>query len=161
MNQNASTGLSRIPWPPLVLLNAIGLSWAMGRLVPLWSHGSASLRVVGWAVFTVGLALDIAAVLELRRHRANVLPTRAATTLVMTGPYRFSRNPIYLGNCIILIGLGFAGDNAWYWTVAGFAAWSVERLAIRPEERHLAQKFGDEWVCYRAKVGRWLGRQAE
>jgi protein-S-isoprenylcysteine O-methyltransferase Ste14 len=97
--------------------------------------------------------------LEMRRRRANILPHRAATALVTTGPFAWSRNPIYLANGLLLLGLGGLFDNAWFFVAAPVAAFATDRLAIRREERHLAALFGAAWSVYVGRVRRWLGRR--
>ena len=92
----------------------------------------------------------------MRRARANILPHRAATALVTAGPFSFTRNPIYFGNTLLLLGAALLLHDLWFVVAALVAALAVDRLAIRREEAHLAAKFGAEWEEYRQKVRRWL-----
>jgi protein-S-isoprenylcysteine O-methyltransferase Ste14 len=94
----------------------------------------------------------------MARRRANILPHRAATALVTDGPFAWSRNPIYLGNTLLLSGCGLAFGNAWLLVGAAVAAIAVTVLAIRREEAHLASRFGDAWMAYAARTRRWFGR---
>ncbi len=94
----------------------------------------------------------------MRRHRANILPHRAATALVTTGPFAWSRNPIYLGNTLMLIGFGLVLRNPWFLPAAAAAAVAVTHLAIRREEAHLEILFGPSWLAYRQRTARWFGR---
>ena len=110
-----------------------------------------ALRLVG-----LGLALDLWAMVTMQRQKANIMPHRAATALVITGPFGFSRNPIYLGNTLLIIGIGFLLANAWFFLAAGSAAFAVTKLAIEREEIHLAAQFGSQWTAYSAHVSRWL-----
>lgn len=150
---------NRIPWPPILFgvaaLGAIGL----GAVLP----GPASLNatpwtVLGWAVLLTALALDIAAMATMARQRANILPHRAATALVTSFPFNLSRNPIYLGNTIPMIGAAFAFANPWFLPAAMLAAFAVTHLAIRREEAHLAALFGAEWDAYARRTARWFGQ---
>jgi protein-S-isoprenylcysteine O-methyltransferase Ste14 len=75
---------------------------------------------------------------------------------VTWGPFRFSRNPIYLGNTLLLIGIGIAGGNYWFVLGALVSALLVDRLAIRREEQHLAARFGEAWTNYAQSTPRWL-----
>jgi protein-S-isoprenylcysteine O-methyltransferase Ste14 len=111
---------------------------------------------VGGLLVAFALGLDLWAMLEMRR-RANILPHRAATALVTTGPFAWSRNPIYLANGLLLLGLGGLFDNAWLIVAAPAAVFATDRLAIRREERHLAALFGAAWSEYMSRVRRWLG----
>ena len=105
----------------------------------------------------VGLGLDGLAILEMRRHHANILPHRAATALVTTGVFALSRNPIYLGNTELVAGAALAFGNLWFLIFAFIAAAVVEIIAIRREEAHLARLFGAEWNAYAARTPRWIG----
>ena len=111
---------------------------------------------VGGAIVLAGLGLDAAAMVMMHRRHANILPHRAATALVTSGPFAISRNPIYLGNTVLLTGLGIALENAWFPAAAIAAAWAVSVLAIRREEVHFAAGFGTAWADYARRVPRWL-----
>ncbi len=92
----------------------------------------------------------------MTRHRANILPHRAATALVTAFPFSISRNPIYLGNTMMLIGAGFLFANLWFLVTAALAAILVTELAIKREEAHLSTLFGAKWRDYAARTPRWI-----
>lgn len=151
---------SSFPWPPVLYAVAILSALAIQAWVyPLpWLPGT-----VGGMAFMAGLLLIAAAVFidvrtfaELRRHKTTILPTKAASRLVTSGPFSFSRNPIYLSNTMLTVGLGLALGNAWLLPAAFLAAYAVTKLAIEGEEKHLARKFGTAWHHYAKKVRRWL-----
>jgi protein-S-isoprenylcysteine O-methyltransferase Ste14 len=100
--------------------------------------------------------LLIAAIVTLRRHGTTVLPDVGATVLVTDGPFRRFRNPIYLADCLILLGLAELTKNVWFVIAAVVFAILVTWLAIRPEEAHLEARFGDAYLDYKAKTRRWL-----
>ena len=79
-----------------------------------------------------------------------------ATTLVTSGPFRRFRNPIYLADCLILLGLAELTKNVWFVIGAVVFAVLVTWLAILPEERHLERRFGEAYLDYKAKSRRWL-----
>ncbi|MDO9608113.1 MAG: methyltransferase [Brevundimonas sp.] len=149
---------NRWPWPPLITggaaVVAVVLSW-------IWTPHSltSGAFAVGVLLVALALGLDLWAMLEMRRRRANILPHRPATALVSTGPFAWSRNPIYLANALLLLGLGGLLDNAWFLIAAPIAALATDTLAIRREERHLALLFGADWVLYSGRVRRWCGRR--
>jgi protein-S-isoprenylcysteine O-methyltransferase Ste14 len=150
---------NRVPWPPILFGAAALAAWLAGRAVPLpwpWVPGLAPL---GAAMIAAGLALDFWAMAVMTRRRANILPHRAATALVTEGPFAWSRNPIYLGNTVLLTGCAVAFGNAWFLVAALAAAAAVSVLAIRREEAHLAARFGPAWTAYAARTARWLGRR--
>ncbi len=114
------------------------------------------VRLSGYALLAAGLAIDVSALVTLWRARTNILPHRAADRLITTGPYRFSRNPIYLGNSVSLAAAAFAFSNLWYLLAAVLVTAFVDRLAIRREEAHLAARFASDWNEYTRKTARWL-----
>ena len=145
-----------IPWPPLIAGGAAIAAVVLGQLVPLDGILPGGTGLLGAAIMLVGLGLDISAMLAMRRHHANILPHRAATALVTSWPFSISRNPIYLGNTVMLAGAAFAFANPWFMAMAAVAAQAVSVLAIKQEEAHLAALFGATWEDYAAHVPRWL-----
>jgi protein-S-isoprenylcysteine O-methyltransferase Ste14 len=150
---------NRIPWPPILFGSGVAASVLLGAALPGpdWLHG-LGWSALGWAFMLAGVGLDIAAMTTMSRQRANILPHRSATALVTTGPFAWSRNPIYLGNTIALSGAAFAFGNPWFLAAALVVAIAVTQLAVKREEAHLAQLFGAEWRAYTQRTARWFGR---
>ncbi len=147
---------NRVPWPPLLGAAALGLATLAQWVYPLPLGLGPAARWLGWGLIAVGLGLDLWGIATLWRARSNVLPHRAADALVASGPFAFTRNPIYLGNTTAIIGIGGAAHSLWFVLAALVMAKLVEALAIRREERHLALRFGRAWLDYSARVPRWL-----
>lgn len=145
-----------VPWPPLIYGAAVLTAVALRRLMPLDGWMPRKARPVGTVAMLAGLALDGSAMLSMRRHHANILPHRAATVLVTSWPFSISRNPIYLGNTLMLAGAAPAFGNPWFACVAVLAARAVTKLAIEREELHLAASFGAAWRSYATRTPRWL-----
>lgn len=149
---------NRIPWPPLIYLatvaGAVALQLASPLAFPGWMKPVAALA--GLALLTCGVLIDVTAIRALGRHGTTVMPHRSSAALVTTGPYAYSRNPIYLGNTIALAGLALVFDVPWFLILAPFAALWVQELAIKREEAHLAARFGAAWTEYAARVRRWF-----
>lgn len=155
---DAATRPSRVPWPPILYASSI-LCAAAGQLaLPLHfpARLTAALALLGIVCLGGGAGLGIAAIRRFRRAGTTVSPNRAAEKLVTDGPFSFSRNPMYLGNTLALIGLALIFDVPWFLVVAPAAMLCVQELAIKREEAHLAAKFGAEWASYAARVRRWL-----
>ena len=145
-----------IPWPPLVYL-AIGVAGFGLHTIAPWRVVPASVGLLfGLGVMTVGVLLDFWAMFVMMRARTNVLPHRGAGMLVTWGPFALTRNPIYLGNTLAMIGLGIA-FSGWFIILAVLAIVIIDLLAIRREEAHLAIRFGDGWHDYAHHVPRWIG----
>jgi len=111
---------------------------------------------LGAIVFTLALALVAWAISTMTRAGSNV-PTRLpTTTIVETGPYRFTRNPIYLGMVLGLMGLAIAFNSLWLLKMLVPFALVICYGVITREEAYLERKFGDVYRRYRARVRRWL-----
>lgn len=151
---------SSIPWPPILFVTAVGSAWMLGRPWgwPLAWPGldDRPARIVGAAIGLAGLALGIWALLTFVRAGTQVRPDQQATVLVTHGPYRRWRNPMYLAEVMILLGLAELTHNVWFAIVAPLFAVAVTVLAIVPEERHLEARFGDAYRDYMERSRRWL-----
>lgn len=149
---------SRVPWPPLLLVASGLAAWGLGRVYPLaWpGQGDLPARIVGLGIGIAGVLLLAWSALTLWRGRTTVRPDRSASALVVEGPYRFRRNPIYIADAMILLGLAELTRNVWLVAAVVPFLLLVTWLAILPEERHLEARFGDEWRAYRERVRRLL-----
>lgn len=148
-----------IPWPPVLFILLFAAAYAAGAAFPTPppTGMAAWFRLAGIAVAAAGIGLDLWSILTMHRHKTNVLPHRAADRLVTAGPFRFSRNPIYLGNTVLLAGFAIALANPFFLLAAALNVVLVTRLAITREEAHLAERFGDAWRTYASTVPRWIG----
>jgi len=118
----------------------LSFPWTMGGLIPL----------------AAGAALDLAASRALKRHQTTIKPFEVSTSLVTEGVFGVSRNPIYLGMILILIGVALLlGALTPFVVCAAFAVLLHYRF-VRIEERMLAERFGPEWRRYTACVRRWV-----
>jgi protein-S-isoprenylcysteine O-methyltransferase Ste14 len=158
MSTEAASRPSAIPWPPILFAGAIAAALLLGRAFPLVWPGldDAGARVVGYAFGLAGLALTAWGLVTLYRARTNILPHKGADRLVTEGAFRFRRNPIYMGEVLILLGLAQATLNIWLVAMAPVFAVAILLLAILPEERHLEARFGEEYLDYQARTRRWF-----
>ena len=145
-------------FPPGIYLIALGLGFLFQRLLPLsvgqsWRVGGGWL---GYALIVVGLSVMATSVGLFFRAGTTPNPTRPTTTLVIRGPYRFTRNPMYLGLTVLTAGIGLAAHTLWPALTALVAAVVTQRVVIAREERYLEQKFGAQYVEYAKGVRRWL-----
>jgi protein-S-isoprenylcysteine O-methyltransferase Ste14 len=149
---------SPVPWPPLLLAAAVGGGIVLQRLAPLTWPGLDDLpaRVIGLGIGALGIALAVWAIATLIRARTTVRPDRGASVLVTWGPFARWRNPIYVADVMILLGLAELTKNIWLAILAALFAMLVTWLAILPEERHLEATFGDAWRAYKERSRRWI-----
>lgn len=142
--------------PPLVYLGSIGLGVLVHLLWPVqWLPASVSVPI-GVMTMLVAGALFISAVRTLRKAGTPVPGNRPTTIIVSAGPYRFSRNPIYLAFTLLQLGLA-AWLNALGLMLAVLPAAALMALVVVPrEERYLERKFGESYLQYKARVRRYL-----
>ena len=147
-----------VPWPPILLALTVAGAWALGVAIPLGWPGVNDLpaRIIGRGLGVAGLALAGWSIATLVHARTTVRPDRGASVLVTAGPYRRWRNPIYMADVLILLGLAELTHNIWFAVLAPVFAVAVTWLAILPEERHLEAKFGDDYRVYRDRSRRWI-----
>jgi protein-S-isoprenylcysteine O-methyltransferase Ste14 len=148
--------------PPLVYAAASLLAWWLhGRvpllLFPMSSEIAAAARVVlMWGTGLTGVALVVYTRLLFVRAGTSLFPNRPTTALVRSGPYRFSRNPMYLSLSLITLALALLLNTAWLVVLVAVAIAIVDRVIIRREERYLERRFGDVYRAYCARVRRWI-----
>ena len=150
---------SPAPWPPIVYLAAAALAVGLHLWMPLpWLGTPAAdlLFVIGLLLCAFALAIDVFALRTLWRAGTTVMPHRPSAHLVTDGPFSFTRNPIYLGNTLLMIGAGLVAGVLWLVLLAPAAAFATQKLAIEGEERHLADRFGKRYRDYQKKVRRWI-----
>ena len=162
MNTEKPTHAERpntIPWPPILYGCAILGGWLLGHLYPLpfLPRFLAEMAfMLGLILIVTAIFIDVRTYLELRNHKTTILPTKGAAHLVTSGPFSFSRNPIYLSNTLLTFGIGLASANIWLFGTGIIAAFATHNLAILREEKHLTAKFGNEWRKYAKRVRRWI-----
>ncbi|HIE4015867.1 TPA: methyltransferase family protein [Pseudomonas aeruginosa] len=147
----------RIP-PPFFYLGALLLGLVAERFVILRSFGidSRLLVVTGVPLFVAGAAMMLAAAGLFRRLGTNVQPSRPTTLIATAGPYRWTRNPMYLGMALIYAGLAIGFDGPVAFALLPFVLIAIQTQVIAREERYLETKFGDDYRHYKAEVRRWL-----
>lgn len=150
---------NRLPWPPILYLAAVALAIVLNWLWPLpWLPDPLGefLFAVGILVAAGAIAIEVAAVRAMRRAKTTVMPNQRSEHLVTTGPFSFTRNPIYLGNTMLMIGIGLIFGVVWFIILAPVAAFATTKLAIEREERHLEARFGKHFRDYAKRVRRWV-----
>jgi protein-S-isoprenylcysteine O-methyltransferase Ste14 len=156
MDDTADTAQVIIP-PPLAWGLAIVAGLALKWLVPLpFLPADLPTGWLGAIVFVLALALGVWAIVTMTRAGSNVPTNLPTTTIVESGPYRFTRNPIYLGMFLGLIGLAIAFDNLWLLIMLVPFAFVIRYGVVAREEAYLERKFGDAYRGYRSRVRRWL-----
>jgi protein-S-isoprenylcysteine O-methyltransferase Ste14 len=150
---------NRGPWPALIYILAIAGGIALTVIYPLpWIEGPLHdiLFAVGWLLVAAGIALDATAIRALIRAKTTIMPTGTADHLVTSGPFSFTRNPIYLGNTTLTIGIGLIAGSLWFLIAALLAAFLTQAVTIVHEEKYLKARFGKKYLDYAHRVRRWI-----
>jgi protein-S-isoprenylcysteine O-methyltransferase Ste14 len=145
--------------PPILFVLGLGVGSALDTVAPLpmTPESLAPVRVVlGWAALVAGAGLLVWAMLTFARARTAIFPNRPARAVVAEGPYRFSRNPMYVALSGVVIGAGFVANKLWIVAVLPAVLVVLVALVIRREEHYLAVAFGEQYTSYQERVRRWL-----
>lgn len=141
--------------PPRVYLAALvgGVLLQLAMPLPFLPRG-----ITAGAILVIGaIALLWCAVAVFRAAGTPVPARRPTTAIVQTGPYRFSRNPIYLAYSLFLLGIAIWINSAWLLATLGVAVALMHFFVIRMEEEYLERRFGAQYLDYKASVRRWVG----
>src|SRR4051812_543756 len=150
----------RTPVPPdLVMLIAGTLMWTLHRWIPLGHWIFAPWQLLGLIPAVVGVAMVAAAIRRFSRAHTTVNPLdpTKASRLVTGGVFRLSRNPMYLGMLLILLGWAIALGSESPWLILPIFVVVITFFQIIPEEQALQSLFGTEYLPYRQRVARWIG----
>lgn len=134
----------------------LGGWWLDRQLLALPLDLGEAMVPLGWSAVVLGLALFAWTMWTFVRHRTTVNPYAGASALCTSGPFRFSRNPIYLGDWFVLLGVSLLLGTVWPLLFAPLI-WAMLRFGvIRHEEAHLEAKFGEDYRAYKTRVRRWI-----
>ena len=149
--------MQRSPQPPLLFLGCLLTGVALGYLHPLELGLPFSLRAV-FGTFLMLSILSLAgwSLLTFRRKRTTPEPNGVATALLTSGPFRWTRNPLYLCLSSLLVWFGLMLDSAWVLALTALLVLLLDRLVIRREEARLRAQFGGDFETYVLRVRRWL-----
>lgn len=142
--------------PPLIYAATLGLALLLHQRVPLpvvprKIKNLLGSILIGGAIVPASLALR-----GMRKAGTNVNPTQPTTALIVEGPYRFTRNPIYLGMTALYTGIAILANTLWPILLLPGVLFVMTRGVIEREEAYLEQKFGKQYVAYKEKVRRWI-----
>ncbi len=143
----------RLP-PPVMVAGLLAAAWLLRQVVPvpigppLPAFGSltifAAVALVGWAI------------LVMAKAGTDPRPDKPDTAMVEAGPFRFSRNPIYLGFLLAVAGFALRWGDLWGWVAVVLAHLVLDRFVVAKEEAYLTTRFGAAYEAYRSRVRRWV-----
>ncbi len=146
----------RFRFPPLLFAAPLAAALAADRWRPLRLPGGRMTRACGIGLVAGGGVLMAAGASTILGHHTTIVPERPVSTLVTGGPYRISRNPMYLGMALVTAGTGLIRRTGWPLLTLPLSVAAAERLVIRPEEQYLADRFGEGYDRFRRRVRRWI-----
>lgn len=142
--------------PPVLVSTLVLAAFFLNKLFPLSLNFPKALVWIGYALALIGLGLTISAASGFMRARTTLDPHGSVSTIVTSGLYRYSRNPIYLGFLCLLIGFPFIFRNYWGLILSPLLIVLMNTLVIQHEEAYLERKFGEVYTDYKSRVRRWL-----
>lgn len=151
--------------PPLIYTLGLGAGYLVDEYIfrlPLVGHGTPDRWEVQWAIalgvilFAAGGMLDLLSLLHFRKAKTDVRPWKPTTAIIRGGPFRYSRNPIYVGMTTAYVGCAFLLDSWWVLAFLLLVLPVMQRGVILREEAYLEAKFADDYLSYKRTVRRWV-----
>ncbi len=159
MAENIQDNPGVIAPPPFIYLGGLALGLLLQRLVPLKYLPRPSRGIgltVGSTCISIALAVGVSGFRQMNNAHTNINPTHPATTIVTGGPFRFTRNPLYLGMTLLYIGITFLVNSLWLILILPAVLGLMTFGVIEREERYLERKFGTQYLAYKQRVRRWV-----
>jgi len=145
--------------PPLIYVGGVALGLLLHRLLPIKFLARIPRGItltVGSTCVSMGLTVLVSGFRQMTNAQTNVNPTYPATTIVTEGPFRFTRNPLYLSMTLLYIGITFLVNTLWLVLLLPIVLVLINIGVIAREERYLERKFGAQYLAYKQRVRRWL-----
>jgi protein-S-isoprenylcysteine O-methyltransferase Ste14 len=152
---SGNSGRRAVP-PPVYFSGAFTLGYALHLAAPLWLPPAQWLSLTGWLLMGGGGALAYSAIRVFNRAGTTIRPDRCPAVLVTSGPYRYTRNPMYVALVLLYTGASLASFLFWPLMLLPFAIWMVQVRVVRSEEAHLRRRFGPSYSRYAERVRCWL-----
>lgn len=149
--------MKHIELPPIWLAAFIAIAWLQSTHFTMGlNFGTGFADLLGGLLIGGGMLLMLMALVEFRRHKTTIIPRRDSSAFVQTGIYKRSRNPIYLGDAMILAGLILRWDAVLSLPLVPIFVWVIEKRFITGEEKHLRRTYRAQYASYLNRVRRWI-----
>ncbi len=142
--------------PPLIYAVGLAVGWVLEAVFPLHIPLSAVTTIGGLGLIGTGIVLAVAGFRAMIRVGTHIDPFKPTTALATNGPFRFTRNPLYLSLTLLYLGIALLSRTAWPVALLPLVLFIMRRGVIDREERYLTRKFGPAYDDYRRSVRRWM-----
>jgi protein-S-isoprenylcysteine O-methyltransferase Ste14 len=144
--------------PPLIYLGVFGAGYGLDRVAPMrvWAAPGVLLQTISWTLILGAVLLALSAWVQFQRAGTTPNPMRPTTALVVRGPYRFTRNPMYLSLAALYLGAALRLNSLWPLVLFPVVITLIEWRVIAREEAYLEARFGETYRAYKAQVRRWI-----
>ena len=142
--------------PPLIYAGMLLAGLILHGIKPLPLAPGKVARPLGVLLLVKSITLGILAFRTMRGAGTNVSPMEPTTTIVTSGPYQFTRNPIYVSLTLLYSGIALLRNTLWPLLLLPFTLFIMQRGVIEREENYLERKFGTQYTSYKSRVPRWL-----
>ena len=159
MKENSQDNAGIIAPPPLIYLGALIIGLLLHRKfpVPMFPRMAGGTRILlGGAMIAFAVTLARSALRTMRQAGTNINPTQPTTAIVVEGPFRLTRNPLYLALTVFYAGIATLINAFWVLLLLPVVLLLINRGVIDREEQYLARKFGEQYLHYKEQVRRWL-----
>ena len=154
---NTKNDHARVIVNPFLIYIAFGFcAVLLQKFIPLPFIGQPNASLIGVTVMIISFIFGLPAVMNMLAAKTTPDPNRPTTVLIFSGPYRFSRNPMYIGLTLLYAGLMMYLQLPWGLIFLPVVIWLITIWVILPEEKYLGQKFGTEYLNYKSTVRRWI-----
>ncbi|MCC5857847.1 MAG: isoprenylcysteine carboxylmethyltransferase family protein [Ectothiorhodospiraceae bacterium] len=152
--QDEGSGV-KIP-PPLIYLGVFVIGAGLSLVLPVAEMPKLPLRMLAGVLVILWLVFDLGSMLVFHRAKTGIAPAQPVTQLVTWGPYRYTRNPMYLGMLCLYLAASIWFNLLWALLFLPLLIWLISRYVIAKEEEYMERKFGEDYRQYREKVRRWI-----
>ncbi len=159
MSTNTRDNAGVVAPPPLIYAVGLAIGFLLHRLLPVkaFPRSSRAFTLTLGSIFVgLGPTITIVGFRQMQNANTNINPTQPATTIVTEGPFRFTRNPLYLGFTLFYAGMSLLVNSLWMLLLLPTIILLMTVGVIKREERYLERKFGEQYLSYKQHVRRWL-----
>ena len=145
-----------LDWPPVWLLAFMAAAWGQAQVWNPMDYTSGTATLVGRGVIIFGIIMLGVSIRMFRRHKTSVVPKRTPDNIITSGPYKYSRNPIYVADAVVLLGYILTIGSVISFILIPAFGWVIRKRFIDGEEAGLRTEFGQEYEDYCQQTRRWL-----